>query len=366
MDVFRENLPPRDTDAVARSQDPRLQPSPDFGTLGPTPDVANAPPSPASLAPVAGAADGSTAGRSCAGNLRLLHLVAMIVGGLAAILVSSAGGPGALWGKITSSPSQPTKSSALSGVLSDRELDRQRPQRQAEILLERAVSRSDGTAAQSAAQIAARLDAWRGKLNWDAKLGELTTVALNSNDLSLRASAIEVQLAAYGLTKNESSVDALVRQADSPDHAQKIWALWALGLLGNRGIESSRVVQVLAAHLKNSGSSQDEDARRWAVEGLALVGTTSTIVPLLNAMHDDPSPMVRERAACSLAESGMLTHEQRLAAVPQLIHYSDDPALDVQTRAWAFQALTDITKQRLPNDSAAWRSWYQTSVASGQ
>ena len=28
---------------------------------------------------------------------------------------------------------------------------------------------------------------------------------------------------------------------------------------------------------------------------------------------------VRERAACSLAESGMLTHDQRLAAVPQLI-----------------------------------------------
>ena len=35
--------------------------------------------------------------------------------------------------------------------------------------------------------------------------------------------------------------------------------------------------------------------------------------------------MVRERAACSLAESGMLSHEQRLAAVPQLINYSDDP-----------------------------------------
>ena len=81
-------------------------------------------------------------------------------------------------------------------------------------------------------------------------------------------------------------------------------------------------------------------------------------------MHDDPSPIVRERAACSLAESGMLTHDQRLAAVPQLINYSDDPALDAQTHAWAFQALTDITKQRLPNDAAAWRNWYQNSVAS--
>jgi HEAT repeat protein len=80
-------------------------------------------------------------------------------------------------------------------------------------------------------------------------------------------------------------------------------------------------------------------------------------------MHDDPSPIVRERAACSLAASGMLTHDQRLAAVPQLINYSDDPALDAQTHAWAFQALADITKQRLPNDTAVWRSWYQTSAA---
>jgi hypothetical protein len=55
----------------------------------------------------------------------------------------------------------------------------------------------------------------------------------------------------------------------------------------------------------------------------------------------------------------MLSHEQRLIAVPQLIKYSDDPSLDAQTHAWAFQALAAITRQRLPNDSAAWRTWYQ-------
>lgn len=221
---------------------------------------------------------------------------------------------------------------------------------------------------QAEAQIEARLDTWRGKLKWDAQLGELTTVALNSNDQTVRASAIEVQLAAYGLTKNESTVDALVRKVNSPDHTQKIWALWSLGLLANRGVQTNRVVQVLTAQLNNSGknSGSDEDTRRWAVEGLALVGTTSTIVPLLKAMHNDSSPIVRERAACSLAQSGMLSHQQRLAAVPQLINYSGDPSLDAQTRTWAFQALTDITQQRLPNDPAAWRAWYQTSVASGQ
>jgi hypothetical protein len=62
----------------------------------------------------------------------------------------------------------------------------------------------------------------------------------------------------------------------------------------------------------------------------------------------------------------MLSREQRLSAVPQLIDDADDPALDSQTHAWAFQVLTDITMQHLPNDSAAWRDWYQKSVASDQ
>src|SRR5580700_5527050 len=303
--------------------------------------------------------------------------IVAVMFGVALALMVSGGGAAAVWGKAAGMFS-PQKTSHPSAAAADPELDRQKPQRQAEILLERAVSHSgEGTTEtptgspavskdQSTAQIDARINTWRGQLKWDAKLSELTTVALNSNDRSLRTSAIEVQLAAYGLTKNESNVALLVRQADSSDHAQKIWALWSLGLLGNRGVATDRVVKVLTAHLKNSSNNQDEDLRRWAVEGLALVGTTSTIVPLLNALHNDPSPIVRERAACSLAESGMLTHEQRLAAVPQLINYSDDPALDAQTHALAFQALADITNQRLPNDSAAWRSWYQTSVASGQ
>jgi HEAT repeat protein len=289
----------------------------------------------------------------------------------------SGGGGAALWGK-TLSLFSPQKTTHARAASVDTDLERQSPQKQAEILLERAVSRTDQGTTQdedqskdrspnpSKAQIDARLEAWRGKLKMDQQLGELTTVALNSNDPSLRTSAIEVQLAAYGLTKRDSTVDALVQRAGSSDHAQKIWALWTLGLLGNRGVETDRVVRVLVGHLKDSSRNSDEDSRRWAVEGLALVGTTSTIVPLLNAMHDDPSPMVRERAACSLAESGMLTHDQRLAAVPQLINYSDDPALDAQTHAWAFQALADITKQHLPSDTAVWRSWYRTSVASDQ
>jgi HEAT repeat protein len=296
---------------------------------------------------------------------RLLHLAIVPVGIGFALLISGGGSPAKVWGKAGVSSFQKKFHAA---AISEADLDRQNPQNQAEMLLESAVSRSD----EATRQIAARVDGWRGKLKWDSQLGDLTTLALNSNDERVRASGIEVQLAAYGLTKSESSVNALVRQANSRNHAQKIWALWALGLLGNRGVETDRVVQVLAAHLKDSGKDTDEnkdgneDGRRWAVEGLALVGTTSTIPPLLEAMHSDPSAAVRQRAASSLAESNMFLPEVRLIAVPQLIHDTDDPALDSQTHALVFQALADITKQRLPNDSAAWRNWYEKAVVSGQ
>lgn len=237
------------------------------------------------------------------------------------------------------------------------QLEDLKPQKQAETLLELAVNNSDG----AVDQISTRVDGWRGQIRWSSHLATLTTAALNSSDLRVRGSGIEVQLSAYGLGKSSSSVDQLVNDANSSDHARKIWALWTLGAMANRGVETERAVQVLTRHLKDS----DEDSRRWTVEGLALAGTAPTIEILLQTMHDDPSPLVRERAACSLAESGMLSHEQRLSAVPTLLNYTEDPSLDAQTRTWAFQALRDISRQQLPNDSSAWKSWYEKNHDNG-
>jgi HEAT repeat protein len=226
------------------------------------------------------------------------------------------------------------------------------PQKQAEKLLELAVGHSEG----AVEQISSRVDRWNGKVEWNSQIANLTTAALNSNDMRVRESGVEVELAAYGLAKNAASLQYLLTTVDSPDHSQTIWALWALGLMANRGVESERIIEVLTNHLKNG----DPDSRRWAVEGLAVAGSDQAIQPLLATMHNDPSPLVRERAACSLAESGMFTPEQRMTAVPQLLNYTDDPSLDAHTQGWAFQALGDITHQRLPRDSAAWRRWYQT------
>jgi hypothetical protein len=341
MDVFQspfsgQSLQPE----AAAVADPRLQPTPDYGTLGPWSNVsAGEPDSVASSA------------RQPANRKRFGLVFAAAVGVLFAVFAGNVGGAHAAWSGLANLLSN--HGNVVTSAKDSHQLDRMKPQKQAETLLELAVGRNDG----AIDQISSRVDRWQGKLQWDSQIATLTTAALNSSDMRVRESGIEVEIAAYGLAKNSASVDYLVRTTESADHAQNIWALWALGLMGNRGVETDRVVRILSAHLKDA----DEDSRRWAVEGLALAGSAQTIELLLKTMHDDPSASVRERAACSLAEAGMFTREQRFTAVPQLLTYSDDPSLDAQTHAWAFQALHDITRQRLPNDSNAWRSWYEST-----
>ena len=86
-------------------------------------------------------------------------------------------------------------------------------------------------------RIAERVDRWRGKIKLTPKLNALAVAAINSNDLRVRAAALEVDLAAYGLPKTSATIDQLERQASSANQATRIWALWALGLMANRGVE---------------------------------------------------------------------------------------------------------------------------------
>jgi hypothetical protein len=246
-------------------------------------------------------------------------------------------------------------SSAFGISPSSRQLDRMKPQKQAETLLALAVAHADG----AVNKISSRLDRWQGRLTWDSEMAALTNAALHSTDMQVRQSGIQVELAAYGLSRNSASLQYLLRSVESVDHAKKIWALWALGLMGNSGVESARVMQVLTTYLRDS----NEDTRRWAAEGIAQVGASEAIPLLLTAMHDDSSTIVREAAACGLAQAGMFSDEQRASAIPQLLNYTDDPALDSQTHEWAFQALADITRQSLPNDARVWRRWYEKSGA---
>ncbi len=245
---------------------------------------------------------------------------------------------------------------ASANVLSEHEievLDQMTPQSQASLLLERSINHYRG----ANEEIAERVEAWRGKITLDSRLGNLFTTALNSDDLRVRAAAIEVDLAARNVEKTSASVDRLEPAARFGEQGPRANALWDLALVGNRGIEPQRVAQILL----NSIHDPNESVRYWAVEGLAYLGTDETIAPLLDIFRNDSSPRIRERAACGLAQSGMLSEQQRRTAVPILLDYTDDPSLDAETRKWVFQALRDITGQTLPHDPAAWRNWFRNS-----
>ena len=254
---------------------------------------------------------------------------------------------------VSAQRTQPTSAAVLSEHHLE-VLDSMTPQAQAEFLIERAINRYQG----ATAQIIARADKWRGRIELNERLNGLFMIALNSDDLNVRASAIELDLAALNVEKRVEAIDSLEAEARHGAQGPRANALWRIGLLGNRGVQPDRAFEILL------GSIHDENVnvRYWAVEGLAYLGTEEIITPLLSVFHDDASPMIRERAACSLAQSGMLSAALRMTAVPRLLDFAEDGALDDQTRGWVFQALRDITGQTLPRQPSAWRDWYVRSL----
>jgi hypothetical protein len=245
---------------------------------------------------------------------------------------------------------------ASAGVLSEHHteaLDGMAPQAQAEFLLERSINHYDG----ANREIEARLGSWRGKLKPSPRFENLFRMAINSDDLRVRAAAIEINIVTRQLDKSVETIDRLEPVARTGAQGPRANALWDLGLIGGRGVAPDRVAQILLASLDDD----NVNIRYWAVEGLAYLGTDEIIDPLLRVFHDDPSAMIRERAACSLAQSGMLNRAQRMKAVPTLLDYAGDMSLDDETRGWVFQALRDITGQGLPRDPEAWRAWYRRS-----
>ncbi len=227
-------------------------------------------------------------------------------------------------------------------------------QTQAEFLLGAAINHDNG-----ATEVINKLvDDWHGRLHFTHKIDDLQLTALYSNDLRVRAAAIEINLAVYKLSKTEESADRLMSEAQKTE-SWRPFALWELGMLANRGVELEKIHEFLRGYLHDP----NEKTRHWAVEGLAHLGTDDTIKDFLDVFRNDPSLDVRERAGCSLAKSGMLTREQRMLAVPGLIDLAYDPSLDNTTRSWVYQALREITNEHLGNDPAAWKNWFSSEGA---
>src|SRR5215469_7532585 len=201
--------------------DPRLLPTPDYGSLGPGSDVA-------------GFGSQSSQATDKKATPRSVELIAVAVGMMAAIVAGSIGK--------SHRPVEHSRASYEANKSgSAGQLGAMKEQKQAETLLEQAVGHTPG----AVEQISSRVHDWHGRVQWNSQIANLTTAALNSDDMRVRESGVEVELAAYGLSKNSQSLEYLLTRADSPDHAQKIWALWALGVMANRGVETEQVVSVL-------------------------------------------------------------------------------------------------------------------------
>jgi HEAT repeats len=223
------------------------------------------------------------------------------------------------------------------------------PQAQAELLLTETLNDYEAVGGM----LSSRMDSWRGQLTMTPQLTSLLDSGLNSPDLRVRAAAIEMELVAYNLPKTRESSDLLIdRIANDP--AGRSWALWMLGAIGNRGIEPELALQTLIQYSHDA----DQKTRFWAVEGMSLLGTDATIPALIDIFRNDPSLEVRERAGSALAQSGMLTKQQRLAAVPALMSLGEDPSLDSNTRNWTYQALREITGARYGTNPTDWREWW--------
>jgi hypothetical protein len=233
---------------------------------------------------------------------------------------------------------------ASSGRISEHELEEinaMSPQDQVERLLERAINHYAG----AAEQISKRADDWTGKIHTSERLETMTNAAYFSSDLRVRARD--------NFPKTTEAVDQLIRDvAASSD--RKYFRLSSLGILGNRGVEPEKVFDTLMLYVNDP----DGEARSGAINGLGLLGTQNTIAPLLSILRHDASFDLRERAACNLSDSGMLSREMRQQAVPELVRFAEDPNLDATTKKWVFQALREITQQNLANDPAVWVNWY--------
>ncbi|HTT32257.1 MAG TPA: HEAT repeat domain-containing protein [Methylomirabilota bacterium] len=223
------------------------------------------------------------------------------------------------------------------------------PQQQAERLLQLALEQPD----VSLGLIRRNLSAWRGHLEETDQLFHLVLSALEADDPRVRVAAVEIDLAACHLVKAHESVTKLLHEVHG-DADGRYMALWRLGAIGNRGVEPATAL----ATLKHYSHDHNQLARFWAVEGLAMLATPESIDTLLDILQNDPAPQIRERAATSLAKSGLLTGEQRLTAVPQLLNLLDDDSVDESTKSLVCSTLETITGASYGKNARAWRDWW--------
>ena len=266
-------------------------------------------------------------------------------------LVSGQSMPGEIVGQKLPVPGKPVHgtTSQLSEVERDM-VDHMPAQQQAERLLQYAISHHRG----ATDEIKARVRQWRGQIKQTDSLVTLMDVAMNGDDLRVRAACFEIDLAVANLAKTSAQVDALLQLAES-DPTRAEYSIWYLGRLANRGVEVERV----HSQLRKWTHSEEEPVRLRAFSAIGDIGTDDTVPELVEAFHHDPAFRVRiDAAGCGLAHCGMLTRAQRMQAVPGLIDMVEDKKLDAETVKYGYRALREITDQELGDEPELWREWY--------
>jgi hypothetical protein len=224
------------------------------------------------------------------------------------------------------------------------------PQKQAEQLLQYAISHHRG----ATKLIKARVEQWRGKIQYSKSLETLFDIALNGDDLRVRGAALELMLAADNVSKTPESAEDLIRKAKA-DRKNAASHIYVLGVLANRGV----VPDTIHGELRVWANSDDPEIRLYAVNAIAMIGTDDTVPELLEAFHHDPSSLVRiQGGGCGLAHCGMLTRAQRMQAIPGLIEMVQDPKLDLSIVKYGYRALREITDQTIGDDAKQWQDWY--------
>jgi len=264
--------------------------------------------------------------------------------------------PGEIVGQRLPVPGRPVSgtTSQLSEV--EREMvDHLPAQQQAERLLQYAISHHRG----ATDEIKVRVKQWRGQLKQTDSLVTLMDVAMNGDDLRVRAACFEIDLAVANLPKNSETAETLLQLAES-DPQRTEFSIWYLGRLANRGVEVDRI----HAQLRVWSHSESEPVRLRAVSAIADIGTDDTVPELVEAFHHDPAFRVRiDAAGCGLAHCGMLTRAQRMQSVPGLIEMVEDKKLDAETVKYGYRALREITDQDVGDEPALWREWYAANGA---
>ena len=259
--------------------------------------------------------------------------------------------PGEIVGEKLPVPGKPVHgtTSQLSEVERDM-VNAMGPQQQAERLLQYAISHHRG----ATDEIKARVKQWRGQIKQTDTLTTLMDVALNGDDLRVRAAVFEIDLAVANLAKSNEAAEALLQSGENdPQRAE--YCIWYLGRLANRGVDVERI----HSQLRVWAHSENEQVRLRAVSAIADIGTDETVSDLVEAFHHDPSFHVRiDGAGCGLAHCGMLTRAQRMQAVPGLIEMVEDKKLDAETVKYGYRALREITDQKLGDEPLLWREWY--------